>query len=155
MTQQNKFEVVYACEKFSGFSFRANETYYRFEKHQLIINDEEQAKEIDEVLKTYPAIGSKVKKVDLSAAEALVNQHKAQHGGAHSGAFGSKQMEQLEPNKLQSRDATLQNMKPQVKQEITNQLDESGLQMTEATNQVESPEDNSTAVSETKTKIKL
>lgn len=164
--EENKteqFQAVYACVRFSGFSFRVGTTTHRFEKHQLLIDDEEVAGEIDAFLKKYKSIGDKVKKVNLAAAEALVANHVATHGGAKSGPFSSLSSGQHEPNKIAERDAALSNMSVEDKQNLANKLaSDSDLVMTEKTDVISAapaPEpslvENKPAVSPLAQKLKL
>lgn len=128
----DSFKETYACQHSSGFTFRVGDVTHRFDKHQLVIEDEEVAKELDEFLAKYPTIGNKVKKVDLSVAEALVAEHKATHGGAHSGPFSSQAMAQMETDKLEGRDAQFAKMSPEAKANVTDAMaKESDLILTE------------------------
>lgn len=118
----DSFEAIYACEKYAGFQFRLGETRHQFEKHQLVIIDKAIADELDDFLSTNPAFAMKVKKVDLAAAEALVANHKATHGGAHSGPFSSNAMAQMETDKLEGRDKQFAQMSPEDKANVTDAM---------------------------------
>ena len=125
-------KAIYACEKHAAFSFRVGEVRYKFEKHQLIVEDADEIVALDDMLAKNIPIGSKVKKVSLAQAEALVKNHQATHGGAKSGPFGSNVMGDVEKQKIIERDATLGNMTPEAKAELTKKLaDDSGLIVTE------------------------
>jgi len=118
----DSFEAIYACEKYAGFNFRLGKTRHVFEKHQLVITDKDLAAELDDFLSSNPAFAMKVKKVDLAAAEALVENHKATHGGAHSGPFSSSAMAQMETDKLEGRDKQFAQMSPEAKAKVTDAL---------------------------------
>lgn len=129
------FEAIYACKTSSGFQFRLGENRYRFEKHQLVITDEVAAKELDDFLAKTPAFAAKVQKVDLAAAEALVANHKATHGGAHSGPFSSSAMAQMETDKLEGRDKQFAQMSLEDKANVTDAMaEDSDLILTEKVN---------------------
>lgn len=128
-----KFEAIYACKQHAGYMLRVGTIRYRFEKHQLIITSEEEAEAMDELLSSNTLIGAKIKKVDLAAAEALVADHVASHGGAHSGLFSSSNMSQLEPNKLGGRDASLDLMGDESKAKVVDALAKDSLVVTEKT----------------------
>ena len=118
----DSFKAIYACEKYAGYNFRLGENRHVFEKHQLIITDEIIADELDDFLSTNPAFAMKVKKVDLAEAEALVENHKATHGGAHSGPFSSNAMAQMETDKLEGRDKQFAQMSTEDKANVTDAM---------------------------------
>ena len=97
-------QETYVCEAHAGFIIRVGKTRLIFEKHQLILTDELLVKKLDKCIKKYPHIRSKIKKVDIGVANALVAQHKASHGGAHAGPFSSSVMSQAETAKVAMRD---------------------------------------------------
>ncbi len=131
------FKEIYACEASAGFSFRVDEITYRFVKHQLIVEDKEEAEALDAFLAKYTVIGNKVKKVDLASAEALVQNHKDTHGGAHSGMFSSSAMAQMEQDKLENRDAQFAKMPEAAKANVVDAMAADGdLILTEKTDSV-------------------
>lgn len=136
MANSESFEAVYACAQHAGYAFRVGKKRYRFEKHQLIITDEAEAGAFDKCLKDVPTIGAKVKKVDAAAAEALVKNHIATHGGAKSGMFSSKANGQHEAEKMTEGDAQLNNVSQEDKDTITDAFKEDGLVLTEKTDVV-------------------
>lgn len=135
MIEKEKFKpVVYACQRHAGFQFRAGERRFRFEKHQLVVDNLADVLAIDEVCELYPQIGSKVKKVSLEQAEALVAQHIKDHGGAAKGPFTAAHGNQGDLNTIQKRDAALGAMTPEQEAELRQKLaDDSELLTTKQT----------------------
>lgn len=149
--QQNEDSgAVYVCEQHPGFFFRLNGKRFNFEKHQLKVDNKEDVDAIDELLKTNPVFGMKIKKVDVSAAEALVEKHKREHGGAVSGPFSSDLMAKMEAQRLADRDNQFANMKEGQADAIKQALDEeSGLKITHKANSSEQVESQSAENQET------
>lgn len=107
---QKESGAVYVCERHPGFFFRLNGKRFNFEKHQLKVDNPEDMKAIDELLKENPVFAQKIKKVDVAAAEALVAKHQREHGGAVSGPFSSDMMAKMEANRLTARDEQFNRM---------------------------------------------
>ena len=116
------FKAVYACPKYSGFNFRLGDKRYVFEKHQLILDNKDEADALDDFLKTSVSFASKIKKVDLATAEALVANHVKEHGGAHSGPFSSQIMTNMEQKPLVDRDNQFANLPKGAADKITEAL---------------------------------
>lgn len=136
--QQKESGAVYVCERHPGFFFRLNGKRFQFEKHQLKVDDAEDVKAIDELLEKNSAFAQKIKKVDIRAAEALVEKHKREHGGAVSGPFSSDLMAKMEANRLAARDDQFNHMPDGQADAIKTALEEeSNLKVTHKAKQAE------------------
>ena len=127
----DNFQAVYACKQHPGFSFRIAGRRYKFEKHQLILQNKDEVEELDEFLASNVGFAAKIKKVTADQAESLVAQHKKAHGGAHSGMFPSNAMSQNEANKLSLRDAMFDSLPDAESAELTEALAADSLVATE------------------------
>lgn len=120
--------VTFACDRFSGFMFRAGTKRYRFQRHALKVPESE-AQEIRDLLNSNLHLGRMIREVSISQAEALVKAHMASHGGAAKGPLNTEVMREAEMLALNNRDAQFANLDNQA--DIIQQLQQDGLTMTE------------------------
>ena len=115
--------VVYVCKKYPGFSFKGTNRWFRFEKHQLTLKNQDDVDDMDMHLEKYPNIKMHVAKVDLAQAEALVLAHIKSHGGAMQGPFTAAHGNQGELNDIAKRDAAMAAMSPQQETDLRKNLE--------------------------------
>lgn len=145
--------VVYACKQHPGFSFKGTDRWFRFEKHQLILKNQADVDDMDMHIEKYPNIGNKVNKVQLSQAEALVQEHIRTHGGAHQGPYNSTLQNNGDLNNLKQRDAALSDMTPQQEADLREKLASESELLT--TVQIEKPVTPETLTPPVKPKIQI
>lgn len=139
-------EHIYIAPEHPTFSFKffrnGKKEIIQFARGELHTEDEELVEFIDNLIATRPQFSSVMRKVDREAAIELAKKFQAEyHSGSMTGPMSAADVAAQARKQLDARDAVMENMDPEARRNMNEQIAKDSIAMTEGVDVVEQPLD--------------